>query len=124
MIIIPLTGFTESLILNNQTFNPMDDHRSKMAVQWANSAKDVEADNLMLKQGEKLNPRELNVLTRSGKIKLNIPDKAGYFRVLMWSKGAKTPDFMTNWVDVESNKIYTLNKEHFTPSILMMGTGC
>lgn len=121
LMISPLTGFTESIVLNNQAFNSAD---KKMAIQWACSAKDVEADNLMLKQGETLNPAELNVLTRAGKITLNIPDKAGYFRVLVWSKGTKKPDFLTNWVDIESNKIYTLNKEHLISYILMTGTGC
>ena len=49
---------------------------------------------------------------------------AEYFRVLWWSKSTGTPDFFTNWIDIESNKTYTLNKEHLIPFVLMIGAGC
>jgi len=114
------TGFAEHFTLNNQAYNPAQ----KIAIQWATSSKEVEKSNKMVRNEVKLNPKTLRFLTQMGKIDLDIPKKAEYFRVLVWSKGAKNPDFLTNWVDIIPNKIYTLNEDHFVPLALMSGTGC
>ena len=124
VLVVATTGFAENLILENQTSYPTKNQNSKIAVQWATSAKEVnEANNAML-QGLQLNSNTLQVLTQSGKINLSIPEKAEYFRLLTWSKGEGDPDFLTNWVDVVPNKTYTLKEEHLVPSVLMSGVGC
>lgn len=123
-ILVAPTGFTESFVLNNQAFNPATNYKSRIAVQWAASTKEIEESNNRLQKGSALNPNTLRVLTQIGQNNLDIPQKAEYFRVLWWSKGTKNPDFFTNWVDIESNKTYTLKKEHLIPFVLMTGTGC
>ncbi len=123
-IFVVTTGFSESFVLNNQTSVPTDKQKSKVAIQWAASAKEVDESNNRIRQGLRLNPDKLHLLTKRGKIHLSIPKKAEYFRVMVWSKGELGPDFLTNWVDIIPNKIYTLNKDHLIPTILMAGTGC
>ena len=121
---IGTTGFAESFVLNNTAPYPASNHTSKMAIQWATSARDVDDNNNIVRKGLTLNPDSLKVLTQVGSINLDIPKKAEYFRVLVWLKGAKNPDFLTNWVDIVPNKIYTLNEGHLVPRALMSGTGC
>lgn len=118
------TAFADSFILNNQTPSLINNKKTKVIIQWVTSAKEVEENNTRLKQGKKLNPNSLQVLTRMGKINLNIPKNAEYFRVLVWSKGVSDPDFLTNWVDIVPKKIYTLNKDYLIPFVLMSGMGC
>ena len=122
--LLATTGFTENLILENQTSYPLKGQKSRIAVQWATSAKEVQENNLALMNGFKMNPDTLLVISRAGKVMLNIPKKAEYFRVLAWSKGEGEPDLHTNWVDVVPNKTYTLEADHLVPSVLMLGTGC
>ncbi len=116
------TGFAQNLVLENQTSYPME--KTKIAIQWAASAKEVNESNNALISGEKLNPSTLHMLSKTGKVNLSIPDKAEYFRVLIWSKSEEDPDFHTNWVDIVPNKTYTLKTEHLVPSVLMSGMGC
>lgn len=118
------SAFADSIILNNQALNPAHDKKSKMAIQWVNSAKDVEEENTKLKRGENLNPNSLQNLNHAGKIQLIIPKKAEYFRVLVWTKAAREPDLLTNWVDVVPKKTYTLNKDLLVPLVLISGMGC
>ena len=118
------SGFAENLVLENQTSFPIKNQKSKIAIQWATSAKEVDEANKAVIYGLKLNPETIQILTQSGKIDLSIPEKAEYFRVLVWSKGEGNPDFLTNWVDIVPNKTYTLNPDHLVPSVLMSGTGC
>jgi hypothetical protein len=117
-------GFAESLFLQNETSYPVGHPKSRMAVQWANSARDVEEGNRSLMQGMSLHSDSLQVLKKPGKIELKIPEKAQYFRVLLWSDGKGEPDFHTNWVDITPNKSYTLKPDHLVPSLLMLGMGC
>lgn len=124
LMLVITTGFADSFVLNNQAANPTKNKKSKIAIQWANSVKDVEENNSRIKQGKKLNPNSLQVLTKMGKINLDIPKNAEYFRVLVWSKGVGEPDFLTNWVDIIPSKVYTLDKDHLIPLILMSGMGC
>lgn len=117
-------GFAAHIVLNNQTLKPTKDQQSTIIIQWATSAKDAEENNLKVRQGIKLNPDSLQTLTQTGILNLIIPKKAEYFRVLVWSKGKRDPDLLTNWVDVVPNKTYTLNEDHLIPFILMAGAGC
>ena len=123
-ILVGTTGFAESIVLNNQASTPTNNPKSKIAIQWATSARNAEVGNNLVKQGLKLNPDTLRVITQVGKINLNIPKKAEYFRALVWSKGAGAPDLLTNWVNIVPNKTYTLNEDHLVPLALMAGTGC
>lgn len=124
LLAVATTGFAENLVLDNQTSYPAANEKSKIAVQWAATAREVDESNKALLQGEALNADKMQVLQKSGKVTLNIPQKAEYFRVLVWSKGEKEPDLHTNWVDIVPNKTYTLKKDQLVPIALMFGTGC
>jgi hypothetical protein len=117
-------GFADSLVLENLTSYPRQNQNSKIAIQWAYSAKEIEEGNQAIVAGAKLNPKTIQPLTRSGKIKITIPQKAEYFRILAWSKEGEEPDFHTNWVEIIPNKTYTLKADHLVPSVLMSGMGC
>lgn len=122
-ILIATTGFADSFVLNNQAAK-FTNKKSKIAILWATSGKNVEENNKIIMEGEKLNPNSLQVLTQIGKIHLNIPKNAEYFRVLVWSKDEKEPSLLTNWVDIIPNKTYTLNEDYLIPKTLMSGMGC
>ena len=117
-------GFADNIVLDNQSAYPMKNQKSKIAIQWASSAKEVEEGNSVVIHGGKLNANSMEAITQSGKINLTIPKKAQYFRILAWSKGEGEPDLLTNWVDVVPDKTYTLKADHLSPAILMLGTGC
>ncbi|KTD52874.1 hypothetical protein [Legionella quateirensis] len=118
------TAFADHFTINNQVSGPFNDHKSTIAIQWAASAKEVEMNNKIVREGLKLNPDNLFVLTQLGKNNLAIPEQAEYFRVLVWSKSSGNPDFLTNWVDLIPNKTYTLTQDLLVPVALMSGTGC
>ena len=118
------TGFAETIVLNNQLPTIADHPESKIAIQWATSAKDVEQSNNRVRRGLTLKPDTLQVLTHRGIFNLGSPKEAEYFRVLVWKKGVGAPDFLTNWVDVVPKKTYTINQEFLIPMALMAGTGC
>ncbi len=124
LVFVAISGFAENLVLENQTSYPLKNQKSKMAIQWATSAKDVDEGNQAVSHGLNLNPNTMKVLTQPGKVSVNIPEKAECFRILVWSKGEGEPDLLTNWVDVMPNKTYTLKADHLVPSVLMLGTGC
>lgn len=117
-------GFAERIILVNDTKYPHALQKSKIAIQWATLAKEVEESNNKLKQGVKLDQKAFQILKKTRTIHLNIPEKAEYFRVVVWSKGVHEPDFLTNWVDIVPNKTYTLNEQYLIPVALMAGMGC
>ncbi len=123
-LLIGTTGFAANFVLDNQSPYPAKNQKSKVAIQWATSVKDTTENNRKVMQGLTLNPNSLQTLTQTGKIHLTIPQKAEYFRVLIWSKGTGAPDLLTNWVAILPSKTYTLNEDHLTPVILMSGTGC
>lgn len=114
--------FAESIILDNQTAYPTK--QSKMAVQWANSARDVDVNNKTLMYGGKLDPTTLQPVSQTGEVKLTIPIKAQQFRVLVWSKVSEEPDYSTNWIDITQGKTYTLETDYLIPVVLMPGSGC
>ncbi len=114
--------FAEIIILDNQSAYPTK--QSKMAVQWANSAREVDENNKTLMYGGKLNPSTLQPITQTGEVKLATPLKAQQFRVLVWSKGTGEPDYVTNWIDFVQGATYTLKTDHLIPAVLMPGSGC
>lgn len=124
LMAIATSGFAEKIVLDNQTTFPNKDQKSKIAVQFANSVKEVQEGNQALMNGSQLNQNAMQVLTQNGKINLNTPSQAQYFRVLVWSKGDGQPDLVTNWVDIVPKKTYKLEKDHLVPTVLMAGTGC
>lgn len=117
-------GFAAHFVLDNQAAAYSDHTKSIMRIQWARSAKEVNRYNNSLKKGVTLNPDSLQALAQMGKVKIEIPKKAVYFRVFVWSKGKSNPAFLTNWVDVVANKTYTLDSRHLVPFVLMLGMGC
>lgn len=123
-LFLATTGFADSFVLENQTSYPNQKQKSKIAIQWASSVKEVNDANTALMNGLKLNAKTLQMLKQIGTLNLNIPKKAEYFRVVAWSTGDGEPDFVTNWVDVVPDKTYTLETDHLVPSVLMQGTGC
>jgi len=116
------TAFAKQLVLDNQTSYPAKNQ--KIAIQWATSAQEVDESNKALMYEEKLSPNSIQVLKQKGKIDLNIPEDATYFRIVVWSKGDSAPDYSTNWIDIEPGKTYTLKTEHLVPIVLMSGMGC
>lgn len=120
--LLATTGFAEHLVLENLTSYPAK--KSKIAIQWATSAREVDEGNKAILHGLELNSSTLHVLTQAGKVKVSIPKTAEYFRILAWSKGDGEPDLHTNWVDVVPNKTYTLEADHLVPTVLMSGSGC
>ena len=123
-LLVVTTGFAEDIILMNKTAYPAKNQPSKIAVQWAGSAKEVQDHNQASLTNTSLNPTTLQELGKSGKIKLNVPGNAEYFRVLVWSEGKGEPDLLTNWVDIVPNKTYTLKSDYLVPAVLMPGAGC
>lgn len=118
------TAHSEQFMIDNQTAYPARHQKFNIAVQWANSSKDIEVKQPVTAQGLKKHSVTLKLLTQIGKINISSPNKAEYFRVLVWSKSTNDPTFVTNWVNIVPNKTYTLNKEHLIPVALMAGTGC
>ncbi len=116
------TSFAQDLVLHNETSYPIQ--KSKIGIQWATSAKEIEESNQAITAGTKLNPDTIQLLSQSGKVHLTVPKKAEYFRLLVWSTGEGEPDLLTNWVDIVPNKTYTLKPDHLFPSVLMAGIGC
>lgn len=116
LLLATATGFADNLVLENLS------ERSKITIQWANSAREVEEANKALVYGPPLNQSTLQAITQPGKVTVNIPSKAQYFRVLTWVDNK--PDFLTNWIDIVPNKTYTLKADQLVPIALMSGTGC
>lgn len=109
------------ITLDNKTDYP---EKGKIAVQWSETAEAIQKANRHIVNGSTLDENSLNVLTQKGPIKLSPPNKAQYFRVVVWSTGKKFPDLLTNWVDIVPNKTYVLNPDLLVPAVLMSGTGC
>lgn len=121
---LTVAAFADTLVLENFTSYPMEHPKSKLAVQWATSAREVDQANKAITYGSKLNPATLEMVTHSGKITLTIPPNAEHFRIVAWSTNTDDPDLLTNWVDVVPNKVYKVEKDHLVPTVLMSGTGC
>lgn len=114
--------FAENIFLDNKTAYPAK--QSKMAIQWADSAKEVDEYNKALMYGKKINRDKLQPISQIGKVKLTIPKKAHQFRVLVWSDSSKEPDYSTNWIDITDGKTYTLENDYLIPVVIMPGSGC
>lgn len=123
LLVISSSVFAESLTLDNQTSYPKN-QKSKMMVQWASTAQEVDSQNKALMYGSTLSQSSLQPVAKAGKVTLNAPSNAQYFRVLVWSKSETNPDLHTNWVNIVPNKTYNLKTDQLVPSVLMSGTGC
>ena len=123
-LLVTTAGFAEQFVLENQSAFPNQNQKSKMAIQWASSANEVQQANHTILRGSKLNTATLQPLTQVGKINLTIPQNAEYFRILVWSKNEADFDLLTNWIEVIPNKTYILNTDHLVPVVLMVGMGC
>lgn len=121
--LISLTAFADSLFLENKTSHPMGD-QSQMSIQWAFSARQVQEYNQTSLQGEKLPSSSLKPLGAKGKVKVDIPKNAEYFRIVVWTEKGDHPQLLTNWVDVVADKVYKLQDGHLIPAVLMPGIGC
>lgn len=113
-----------NVVIENQTIHPLKDQKSKIAIQWATSAKEVDEANKAIMYGNNLNSETFLFLTQPGKNEVKLPEKAQSFRVVVWTTKAVQPDFLTNWVDIVPDKKYILRPDHLVPSVLMSGTGC
>lgn len=117
-------GFAYSMVLDNATIYPLKEKDSKMAIQWASNAQEMETENKAIIYGANLNDKSLKLINESGKINLDVPKNAQYFRIVVWSKGKEKPDLLTNWVSIVPDKNYTLNQEQLIPAVLVSGIGC
>ncbi len=123
-LLVISVGFAESIVINNQTTFPAENQKSKLAIQWASTAKEIQEANRAIIYGLKLPPDSLQVISKSGEMTLSIPKNAEHFRVLVWSKDEEMPDLLTSWVDVVPNKLYKLQKDQLVQAVLMSGAGC
>lgn len=112
------------IILDNKTKYPEKTKQSKIAIQWSESSEAIQKANRHIINGSILDVNSLKVLRLKGPIKLSPPTKAQYFRVVVWSNGKKSPDLLTNWVDVVPNKTYVITQDLLVPAVLLSGTGC
>ncbi|HHF7344875.1 TPA: hypothetical protein ACPSKB_001287 [Legionella feeleii] len=123
-LIVTSVGFAATIVFDNKTTFPLKDQKSRIAVQWATTAKEMQKENKALIYGLKLNSDSLQIVSQTGKSELDLPKNASHFRILVWSKGVGEPDLLTNWVSVVPNKTYTLEKDQLVPAALMSGVGC
>ncbi|MCC5016026.1 MULTISPECIES: hypothetical protein [unclassified Legionella] len=123
-LIVASVGFATTIVFDNKTTFPLKDQKSRIAVQWATTAKEMQKENKALIYGLKLNSDSLQIISQTGKSELDLPKNASHFRILVWSKGVGEPDLLTNWVSVVPNKTYTLEKDQLVPAALMSGVGC
>lgn len=123
-LLMPLTGFATTIVFDNQTSYPLKTAKSRLAIQWARTTKEMQEANKALIYGTKLDLNALKMVLNAGKLRLKVPNNAEHFRVLAWSNDAKMPDLLTNWVDVVPDKTYKLEKDQLTLAVLMSGVGC
>lgn len=121
-LLFATTAFAKQLVVDNQTTYP--EKNQKIAIQWANSAREVDESNKSLIDGSKFNPKSLQAINKRGKIDLTIPKDAAYFRIIVWRESENSPAFLTNWIDIDPDTTYTLKPEYLIPAPLMSGMGC
>jgi hypothetical protein len=122
--LLAIGGFAQNLQVDNQTSYPESRAKSKIAVQWATTAKEVADQNNALMTSEPLNTTTMKMLATQGKTNVTVPNDAEYFRVLVWTNGKGDPDYLSNWVDIVPNKTYSIQDEDLSPAVLMSGMGC
>lgn len=111
------------IILDNKTDYP-EKAKSKIAVQWAESGESIQKENKSILNNSILDESSLKILKQNGLIKITPPNKAKYFRIVVWSTDKKIPDFLTSWVDIVPTKTYIVNQDLLIPAVLMSGSGC
>jgi len=111
------TLFADQMIFENKS------SYSRIALEWATSAKVAQESNEALLQGEEIHPSKLYSIKKSYS-KITIPANVSYFRVVVWNNLSNTPELLTNWVEIVPNKTYQLKNEHLTSALLLNGMGC
>lgn len=118
-------GFADNFRIDNQTLYPAKNQLSRIAIEWAVTAREVEEGNQAIIYRKAPNRDKLRLLNCQGVSEITIPEKAQYFRVLAWSSiDGHEPDFVTNWVDIVPDKTYILKQEHLISIRLATGIGC
>ena len=67
-IAIVSTSFAEHVVLNYVTLNTHPRQKIKVAIQWATTAKEIDENDNIIRQGFELNLKTLKILTKLGKI--------------------------------------------------------
>ncbi len=124
LIFMSSVVLADNIMIDNKTNYPEKEKPGKIAVQWAVSAKAAQRANRNILNGSTLNSSSLMMLTQKGKIQLTSPQKARYFRVVVWSSDKPEPDLLTNWVGIVPNKNYVVNQNQLVPTVLISGAGC
>ena len=93
-------------------------------MQWVVSAKAIQKANENTVRDLALNPGSLMFINQKGATRLDIPNKARYFRLVVWTSYKKKPDLLTNWVNIVANKIYVVNQNQLITKALAAGSGC
>lgn len=124
LVLIAQTGLAHQIVLDNETNYPNNDRNVKIAIQWAVNAREMQIENRAITSGLPLDFKSLQVLNQSGKIAIDTPPHAEYFRVLVWSKGKNKPDLLTNWVGIVHKNKYILKQDQLIPASLVSGVGC
>lgn len=122
LLLLATTGFAATITLDNQT--PYPKQNTRIAVQWASTAQEVQDNNQAIIHGKEMDTRLIQIIPQQGTTKLTVPNNAEYFRVLVWTNNNPDPDLLTNWVDITPNKTYTLKGDHLISAVLMPGMGC
>lgn len=116
-----MCGYCEHITIDNQTQFPDAEHKSKIAVQWADNFNDLQKSNLNVIYGDALQKIEP---LKSGVTDLSIPENGSYFRIVVWSGKEDEPDLLTNWIDIDPSRKYTVTDDVLTPAVLILGSGC
>src|SRR5579871_5404812 len=91
-LLVTTMGFAKNLVVDNQTPYPIREQKSKIAVQWAATAKEVDTYNKAIISGSQMNPNSFQMLAQTGVIHLKIPNDAEYFRILVWTQDGLEPN--------------------------------
>lgn len=122
--VLTTCAFSDQFIFDNQTSYPSKSPKTKIAFQWATSAKQADERNKELLYGNKIDSESMQPISKIGKTKVTIPKNVLYFRVVAWTSQDPSPDHVTNWIDITPGKVYTLNTDQLVPTVLMAGSGC
>jgi hypothetical protein len=124
LLFITQTGFAQRIVLDNATIYPIQDKNTKIAIQWAANAEEMQIQNRAIIYALALNTKSLQILNQTGKVNIDIPKNVQYFRILVWLISKDKPDLLTNWVNIIENKNYTLHQDQLAPAALISGIGC
>lgn len=118
------TIFAHTITIDNQTHYPRKTSSERLMVQWAFTAESLHQENNTTPSTLSIDSKMLQSLNQKGVLELTTPDRAQYFRILLWSPLKKQPDLLTHWVTLIPNKKYTVMNAHLMPLIMLSGLGC